>query len=256
MRVGNAAAQQLQLDVFGPIVELLETLARRGAALSGEHWRLTEAIVTAVGMRWKEPDHGIWEIRRPRQHHVHSKVMCWMAVDCGIKLAAAYLGDEPRPWTELRQQIAEDILTRGWNDSLGSFTTSYEETSVDAALLHVGLSGLLPGDDPRFVSTVRAVEEGLRRGPTVYRYLYDDGLPGREGGFHICTCWLVEAMVLSGRLDEAISLFDDYIALLGPTGLIPEEWCPKTRRSLGNHPQAYSHAGLINAALAISSARA
>lgn len=254
VRVGNAAAQQLQLDVFGPLMELLETLSKHGAALSGEHWRLTEAIVKAVGMRWREPDHGIWEIRRPRQHHVHSKVMCWMAVDCAVKLAAAYLGDEPEPWRALRAEIAADIGTHGWKESVGTFTTTYEDTSVDAALLQVGLSGLMSGEDPRFKATVRAVERSLRRGPTVYRYLYDDGLPGREGGFHLCTCWLIESMVLTGRLDEARELFDQYLSLLGPTGLMPEEYCPKTRRSLGNHPQAYSHIGLINAALAISAA--
>ena len=256
VRVGNAAAQQLQLDVFGPIMELLETLAKHGAALSGEHWRLAEAIIRAVGMRWHEPDHGIWEIRRPRQHHVHSKVMCWMAVDCGVKLAQTYQGDEPSPWMNLRDEIAKDILAHGWNESVQSFTTTYEDTSVDAALLHVGLSGLIAGNDPRFKATVIAVEKGLRRGPTVYRYLYEDGLPGREGGFHICTCWLIESMVLTGRLDEALDLFNQYVALFGPTGLCPEEYCPKTKRSLGNHPQAYSHIGLINAAVAISNASA
>lgn len=256
VRVGNAAAQQLQLDVFGPIMELLEVLATHGAALSGEHWRLTEAIVNAVGLRWREPDHGIWEIRRPRQHHVHSKVMCWMAVDCGIKLAAAYLDEQPASWTALREEIARDILDHGWNESVRAFTTTYEDTTVDSASLCIGLSGLMPGNDPRFAATVVAVEKALRSGPTLYRYLYDDGLPGREGGFHLCTCWLIQAMVMTGRVDEAIALFNDYIGLLGPTGLIPEEYCPKTRRSLGNHPQAYSHIGLINAALAISAAAA
>lgn len=252
VRVGNAAAQQLQLDVFGPLMELLETLSQRGAALSGEHWRLTEAIISAIGKRWREPDHGIWEIRRPRQHHVHSKLMCWMAVDRAVKLAAMYLGEEPSAWTALRNQIEQDILSKGWNSAINSFTTCYEDTSVDAALLHLGLSGLLPGNDPRFIATVAMVEKTLRRGSTVYRYLYDDGLPGQEGGFHICTSWLIESLVLTGRWNDARSLFEEYISKFGPTGLCPEEYCPRTRQSLGNHPQVYSHLGLINAALAIS----
>lgn len=254
VRVGNAAAQQLQLDVFGPLMELLEALAQRGAALSGEHWRLTEAIIKAVDRRWREPDHGIWEIRRPRQHHVHSKVMCWMAVDRAIKLAAVYLGQEPEAWIKLRNEISNDVLAHGWNKTINSFTTTYDDSSVDAALLHLGLSGLLDGDDPRFTATVAHVEKSLRRGPTVYRYLYDDSLPGQEGGFHICTCWLIESMVMVNRLDDALHLFDDYVSMFGPTGLCPEEYCPKTRRSLGNHPQLYSHLGLINAALALSEA--
>jgi GH15 family glucan-1,4-alpha-glucosidase len=156
----------------------------------------------------------------------------------------------------LRGDIADDVLSNGWNKTVGSFTTTYADSSVDAALLHVGLSGLLPGDDPRFVATVSKVEKTLRRGPTVYRYLYDDGLPGQEGGFHLCTSWLIESLVMVNRLEDARSLFNDYVSMFGPTGLCPEEYCPRTRRSLGNHPQLYSHLGLINAALALSNANA
>ena len=252
VRVGNAAAQQLQLDIFGPIMELVALLAESGAAISTEHWRLTEAIVNAVGQRWHEPDHGIWEIRRPRQHYVHSKVMCWMAVDRALRIALAFSARQPAEWLSLREEIAHDVLEHGWSRAAGAFTATYDDTALDAAALQVGPSGLIPGSDPRFVSTVEAVERTLRRGPTVYRYLYDDGLPGREGGFHLCTSWLIEALVLVGRVGHARDLLDQFSALFGPTGLAPEMYCPRTRQSLGNHPQAYSHIGLINAALAVA----
>jgi len=252
VRVGNAASQQLQLDVFGPIMELIAMLAESGAALSTEHWRLTEAIVNAVAQRWREPDHGIWEIRRPRQHHVHSKVMCWVAVDRALRIAQAFSAQQPAEWVSLRKTIANDVLEHGWNRALNAFTATYDDAALDAAALHVSLSGLISGSDPRFVGTVEAVEHLLRRGPTVYRYLYDDGLPGREGGVHLCTSWLIEALVLVGRVGDARNLLDQFVTLFGPTGLAPEEYCPRTRQSLGNHPQAYSHIGLINAALAVS----
>lgn len=252
VRVGNAAGQQLQLDVFGPIMDLLTVLTDSGVALSTEHWRLTEAVVKAVAHRWREPDHGIWEIRGPRRHHVHSKVMCWVAVDRALRVANAFTGGQPAEWVSLRDTIAGDVLEHGWDNEIGAFTAFYDDKSHDAATLFVGLSGLLPGDDPRFIGTVDAVERILRRGPTVYRYLYDDGLPGREGGFHLCTAWLIESLVLVGRHSDAGELFRQFEGLFGPTGLIPEEYCPRTKKSLGNHPQAYSHVGFINAALAVS----
>jgi len=252
VRVGNAAGQQLQLDVFGPIMELLTLLADNGAALSTEHWRLTEAIVRAVAHRWQEPDHGIWEIRGPRRHYVHSKVMCWVALDRALRVSQTFSGTRPAEWLVLRDSIAADVVEHGWNEAVSAFTAVYDDTSLDAATLLVGLSGLIPASDRRFLATVNAVERGLRRGPTVYRYVHDDGLPGREGGFHLCTSWLIEALVLVGRLKEARELFRQFEGLFGPTGLVSEEYCPKTKKSLGNHPQAYSHVGLITAALAIA----
>lgn len=255
VRVGNAAAQQLQLDVFGPLLELVAVLARTGLALSAEHWRLTEAIVRAVANRWQEPDHGIWEIRGPQRHHVHSKTMCWVAVDRGMAIAKAFAASPPDEWIALREEIGRDVSSRGWSDALGSFVAAYDESTIDAATLHVGLSGLVAGDDPRFAATVERVERELRRGATVYRYRYDDGLPGAEAGFHLCTTWLIEALALRGERDRARALLDDYVPLFGPAGLAPEEYDPETRESLGNFPQAYSHLGLINAVLAVSGGR-
>ncbi len=252
VRVSNAAAQQLQLDVFGPIMELVARLAQCGAALSTEHWRLTEAVISAVNNRWHEPDHGAWEIRCAPRHHVHSKVMCWSAVDHALRIAQAFSAEQPAEWVSLREAIAGDVLEHGWNQAVGAFTATYDDPALDASALHVGLSGLLPGEDPRFVRTVEAVERTLRRGSTVYRYLYDDGLPGREGGFHLCTSWLIEAYMLVGRVNEAHALLDQFAGLFGPLGLASEEYCPQTKQSLGNYPQAYSHLGLINAVLAVT----
>ncbi len=249
VRVGNAADGQVQLDVFGPIVELVNVLLEGGEALSAEHWRLVEAMVLAVSRRWTEPDHGIWEIRRPPRQHVYSKVMCWLTVDRAIAIADQFLDREPTAWVDLRDRIADDVLTNGWKQKRGSFTAAYDGDDLDAAVLAVGLSGLIEASDPRFVSTVEAIERELRDGPTVYRYLEDDGLPGREGGFHMMMAWLIDSLILIGRHDDAEAMFNEMIGLVGPTGLLSEQYDPLNNRSLGNFPQAYSHLALINTAL-------
>lgn len=254
VRIGNGADSQVQLDVFGPIVDLIHRLAVRGNPIDDDLWQLTQDMVHAVATRWHEPDHGVWEERRPQRHHVHSRVMCWVAVDRAIKIAEFTERPTPDHWAPLRDQIAEDVTTNGWNEAVGAYTIAYGNNELDAAALWIGLSGLLEPDDPRFVSTVRAVERELRNGPTVYRYRLDDGLPGDEGGFLICTSWLIEAYILIGQLDDAKTLFERYCDLAGPTGLLSEEFDPRTETMLGNHPQAYSHLGLINAALAINRA--
>lgn len=251
VRVGNAAAQQIQLDVFGPVADLLSVLAARAAPLSAEHWRLLEAMVDAVTQRWREPDHGTWEIRQARRHHVHSKVMCWQTVHRALSVAR-YLGKRRPEWDALREQIAADVLQRGWSARRNAFGTAYDDDHADAASLCVGLSGLLPPGDRRFLGTIAYVERELLKEGTVYRYRYDDGLPGREGGFHLCTCWLIEAYALAGRRTDAEALFERYIAAAGPTGLITEEYDPASGHGLGNYPQAYSHAGLISAALRLA----
>jgi trehalose 6-phosphate phosphatase len=254
VRVGNVAALQVQLDVLGPIAELIALLAERGMSLTPEHWRMVEAMVSAVAHRWREADHGIWEIRDDRKHHVHSKVMCWQTVNSGLKVAD-YMGQEHADWVQLRQEIADDVLAHGWHEKTKAFCASYESPEPDAASLWVGLSGLLPPNDPRFISTVDVISRELREGPTVFRYHYDDGLPGIEGGFNICTSWLIESYALLGRWKEAEELFEGYAALAGPTGLMAEEYDPPTKMALGNFPQAYSHLGLINAALRLSAPR-
>lgn len=251
VRIGNLASQQVQLDVFGPITELVALLAGHGAALSSEHWRLVEIMVSAVEHRWREPDHGIWEIRLARRHHVHSKTMCWMTVDCALAVAK-YLGRKRPHWADLRDSIAQDVLQHGWKEHLGAFSGTYENEHLDATALALGLSGLIAPTDERFVRTVEAIEKELRVGPTVYRYRCDDGIAGIEGGFNLCTAWLIEAYAAIGRRDAAEELFEQYCALAGPTGLMSEEFDPVEKVALGNFPQAYSHLGLINAAVRLS----
>lgn len=255
VRVGNLAERQVQLDVFGPIVELIEALASHRGHLEEADWNLVVAMCEAVARRWHEPDHGIWEERIVPRHHVHSKVMCWVAVDRAVRLARRYGRSADPAWPGLRDTIARDVLKKGWKDEVEAFTTAYDGTDLDAASLQIGLAGLLDPADDRFKATVSAVEAELRYGRTVYRYRRDDALPGAEGGFHLCTTWLIEAYVLTGRLSDAEDLFAQFAGTVGPTGLLPEEYDPVAERSLGNHPQAYSHLGLIRCARLLDSAR-
>ena len=249
VRIGNAAEQQVQTDVFGPVMELIWRLGRAGAPLDERHWRLVGQLVAAVDRRWREPDQGIWEIRAAPRHHVHSKTMCWLAVDRGVALAGSVFNRPEPEWEILRDTIAAEILAEGWNPEEGAFTAAYGSTDLDSAVLTVGLSGLLAPDDPRLASTVGAIEAQLRVGPTVYRYRGDDGLPGSASGFNLMTSWLIDAKILIGDLDGARALFDDYVALAGPTGLMSEEYDSVTGQARGNFPQAYSHLGLIENAL-------
>ena len=251
VRIGNAAAQQVQLDVFGPIVDLVAMLAERGSPISPDHWRLTRAMVAAVEARWHEPDHGIWEIRGPTRHHVHSKCMCFLTIDRALVVHEAVMGKPNHAWTTLRDQIRADVLAHGFSDSAGAFVSHYGSTELDAAALYVGLTGLIDHRDPRWARTVDAIDAGLRRGPIVQRYLFDDGLPGPEGGFYICTGWLIEALLTLGRRHQALALFEQFAALAGPTGIFAEQYDATDHLALGNVPQAYSHLALINAAVAL-----
>jgi len=248
VRVGNLANQQVQLDVFGPVVDLVAQLTEARGKLTDDDWRMVQAMAEAVSRRWHEPDHGIWEERHAPRHNVYSKVMCWMTIDRAIRLAEGYGRELDPSWPALREAIATDVLKNGWNEEVGSFTTAYDGTDLDAASLHVGLTGLIDPTDERFQSTVTAIEAELRSGSTVYRYHRDDGLPGDEGGFHLCAAWMIEAYLMSGRRTEAEELFAQLVDCAGPTGLLPEEYDPIAERSLGNHPQAYSHLGLIRCA--------
>ncbi len=249
VRVGNAAERQVQLDVFGPVVDLIWLLASEGAPLSSQHWQLVQAMVRAVEQRWEEPDHGIWEIRRSPRHHVYSKVMCWVTVDRALRVAGEFVDDDHEAWEALRDRIRDDVVDRGWKEEVGAFTAAYDGDDVDASVLAIGLSGLVAADDERFLRTVEVVERELREGPTVLRYRGDDGLPGTEGGFHLMTSWLIDAYLATGRGADAHDLFAALAACAGQTGLLSEEYDPVNERSLGNHPQAYSHLGLIQNAV-------
>ncbi len=254
VRVGNGAGHQVQLDVFGVVADLIAMLAEVGGPLTPEHMRLLDSMIHAVSRRWYEPDHGIWEVRGPLRHHVHSKTLCWYAVARACR-AREILGDRVRQEDlDLADRIRADILARGFNQALGSFSAAYGEMKIDAACLLVGLTGLVAPDDPRFVATVREVEKALLDRGTVLRYRCDDGLPGTEGGFHLCTGWLIESLWLVGRKADARALLDRYAAQAGPLGLYSEERDPVSGRALGNYPQAYSHLALINACCRLAGA--
>lgn len=255
VRLSNAAAQQTQLDVFGPIADMLATMAERGVPVCADHWRLVDSMVEAVGTRWREPDHGIWEIRSARCNHVHSRLMCWRTVSRALAVHSALHSAANPAWEALRSSIADDIFANGWNDRVGAFTVSYGSADVDATALQIGLHGLIRHDDPRWASTVDAVQRELRRGNTVLRYRYDDGLPGRLAGSVICTCWLVESLVTLGRIDEASGLLEAVLAQAGPTGNLTEQFDGESSTALGNLPQAYSHLSVINAVLRLENAR-
>ncbi len=248
VRVGNAANRQVQLDVFGPITDLVAAVTARRGTVRNREWRCVQAMVRAVGRRWRDPDHGIWEARLAPRHYVHTKVMCWLTVDRALRVQEARGEVLDAAWLDLRARIRDDVLERGWNEAAGAFSVAYGCPEMDASSLWVGLSGLLPDDDPRFLATVLKVEEELRSGGVVYRYRWDDGLSGAEGGFQLCTAWMIEAYVRTGRRRDAEELFQQMLSTAGPTGLLPEQYDPLAERGLGNHPQAYSHLGLIRCA--------
>lgn len=251
VRIGNAASNQVQLDVFAPIVHLVALLAERGAPIAPDHWRLARAMVRAVEARWSEPDHGIWEMRLERRHYVHSKAMCWHTIHRALTIEESILGTRNGDWSALAETIRREILERGWNQGLGAFSGCYEQPYPDAAVLTLGLTGLVSHDDPRWVSTVEFIQRELRDGPTVRRYRTDDGLPGGEGGMHLCTGWLIESLASIGRCGEARALLDQFAAFMSGPCLLTEQYDPVTRMAVGNLAQAYSHLAFVNAALAV-----
>ena len=207
VRIGNAADQQVQLDVFGPVVELVHRWRCRRAH-HRRLWQLVHDMVSAVSRRWHEPDHGIWEERRPQRHHVHSKVMCWLASTAQSRIGRADRAPCARRWPTLRTRSpATSSATAGTPTCTPTPSPTTTPSSTPRSLW-IGLSGLLPTTDPRFVATVKAIERDLRKGAIVYRYRLDDGLPGDEGGFLICTAWLIEAYVMMGSSTTPGLLFD------------------------------------------------
>ena len=251
VRVGNLAAQQLQLDTLAPIIELLYVLQSRGAGLTFDHVRLIDHIVELVATRWEDPDSGIWEIRGPQRHYVHSKLMCWYTVARSNEIVER-LGFARRGWSALADTIRTDIETRGFSERVNSYICAYDLEEPDAALLWIILSHFHPPEHPRSIGTLQYITATLLRNSGVYRYTLDDGIVGEEGSFHICLAWLIQALALQGSVDEANQLFERLIDFSAPLGLLSEQWDPIVGRALGNYPQAYSHTGLIDAALLLS----
>ncbi|MFD5307943.1 glycoside hydrolase family 15 protein [Streptomyces ardesiacus] len=257
VRVGNGAADQLQLDVYGEVIDTLYLAHQSGVARCADTAVLHQRLIEHLVQRWQEPDEGIWEIRGARRHFVHSKVMAWVAVDRTIRLAEAGALDVDLPsLVELRAAIHQEVCDRGFDPVRNTFTQSYGSQELDAATLLIPRVGFLPPDDPRVVGTVDAVlrelstPDGLvRRYPTAGDRTRMDGLTGDEGAFLLCSFWLVDALALTGRLDQARALFERLLALRSDLGLLAQEYDPVQQRQLGNFPQAFSHMGLIQSAL-------
>ncbi|MET9823798.1 glycoside hydrolase family 15 protein [Streptomyces sp. NPDC006349] len=257
VRVGNGAADQLQLDVYGEVIDTLYLAHQSGVAHCADTAVLHQRLIEHLVQRWQEPDEGIWEIRGARRHFVHSKVMAWVAVDRTIRLAEAGALDVDLPsLVELRAAIHQEVCDRGFDPVRNTFTQSYGSQELDAATLLIPRVGFLPPSDPRVVGTVDAVRRELstpdglvRRYPTVGDRTGVDGLTGDEGTFLLCSFWFVDALALTGRLDEARALFERLLCLRSDLGLLAEEYDPVQQRQLGNFPQAFSHMGLIQSAL-------
>lgn len=250
VRLGNAAFDQLQLDVYGELLETAYLWSRTRAVTEGT-WATLERLVDWVADHWRQPDSGIWEVRAGLQHYVLSKVMCWVALDRGIRMATEFGLSAPiGRWQEERAAIHADVLAKGWSETKRSFVQYYGTDALDAANLVIPMVGFLPHDDPRVVGTVEATLRELTdaQHSFVYRYRNDDGLAGEEGVFSICTFWLAEALALCGDRRRAQQIFERMLAQANHVGLFSEELDPATGEFLGNFPQAFTHIALINCA--------
>lgn len=251
-RVGNAAATQFQLDVYGEVMDALHSARRHGLAADEDAWRVQRELVKYVESAWHEPDEGIWEVRGPRRHFTHSKVMAWVALDRAVKGIEHFGLDGPvERWRQARAAIRDDVCLRGFDAGLGAFVQYYGSRLLDASLLMIPLVGFLPADDPRMLGTVRAIERHLTTEGFVARYATRrevDGLPPGEGAFLPCTFWLADNLALQGRTHEARALFERLLGVRNDVGLLSEEYDPRTGRLLGNFPQAMSHTALVNTA--------
>lgn len=252
VRIGNAAHRQLQIDVFGEVMDALHQGRKGGLAPSEAGWRLQQALTGHLAEIWDRPDEGIWEMRGDPQHFTHSKVMAWLAIDRAVKSVEAFGLDGPVDrWRTLRRQIHDEVCAKGFDPEKGSFVQSYGSKQLDASLLRLPLVGFLPPTDPRIRGTVEAIKRELVVDGFVLRYDTagtDDGLPPGEGAFLACSFWLADNLVLMGRQDEARRIFERLLGLCNDVGLLAEEYDPHGRRMLGNFPQAFSHVALINTA--------
>jgi alpha,alpha-trehalase len=262
VRIGNGAANQKQMDIFGEVLDCIHFFRRQGGfercgeELDGPMWEMMCTLVEYVCSHWQEPDSGIWEVRGGPRHFLYSKVMCWVALDRAIRAAQQLHleADLPR-WCFIREQIRAEVLERGYNTTLGAFTQAYDDTALDAANLLLPLVGFIAADDPRMRSTVERISERLTDAQGfVFRYDSFDGVAGSEGTFTICTFWLVDNLAMQGRVAEARALFERLLAYTGRLGLFSEEIDSQDNVALGNYPQAFSHIALINSALNLQKA--
>jgi GH15 family glucan-1,4-alpha-glucosidase len=257
VHIGNAAAGQLQLDVYGEVIDALELSFKSGLHDDRHTWALQRSLLGFLEQHWAEPDEGIWEVRGPRRNFVHSKVMAWVAFDRAARYASA--GGEKElaaKWRQIAGQIHQEVCEKGYDSDRGAFVQYYGASELDAAVLLIPDVGFLPADDPRVVSTMRVMQRDLMQDGLLRRYELPpggtsevDGLPGSEGAFLACSFWLANALELSGRHDHAAALFERLLALRNDVGLLSEEYDPRYSRLVGNMPQAFSHVPLVQTAL-------
>ena len=256
VRCGNAAAGQLQLDVFGEVLDALYQACKGGLARHDAAWDMQRAMLSHLEKVWMQPDDGIWEVRGPPRHFTHSKVMCWVAFDRAVKMAEGMgLPGPVDRWRELRDRIHEDVCARGVSPQRGCFVQSYGSEELDGSLLLIPITGFLPANDPRVQRTVDAIQRDLTVDGLVQRYHTHesvDGLPAGEGVFLACSFWLADNLLMQGRREEARALFDRLVGLANDVGLLAEEYDPSAGRFLGNFPQAFSHIALVNTAMNLS----
>ena len=262
VRVGNAASEQFQLDVFGEVLDAMYQTHRSGIETDDAEWRLLVQLMKFLESNWDKPDNGIWEVRGGRKHFTHSKMMAWLAFDRAVKLVETCncaAGENLERWQKIRDEIHTEVCQRGYNTDKKAFTQFYGTDALDASLLMMPLIGFLPATDERVRNTIEAIQRELLHDGFVLRYLPEeegvDGLPGREGVFLPCSFWLVDCLYLIGRKKDARELFERLLNVRNDLGLLAEEYDPKSKRQLGNFPQAFSHVALVNAALFLSGVR-
>jgi GH15 family glucan-1,4-alpha-glucosidase len=258
VRIGNSAHSQLQLDVFGEMMDALHQARRGGIDKDDDGWAVQIAFLKHLESKWTEPDESIWEVRSGRRHFTYSKVMAWVAYDRAIKSAEEYGMDGPiERWKTLRREIHADVCRKGYDPERNTFVQAYGSKELDASLLLLPGVGFLPPSDRRVIGTIEAIERGLMHGGFVRRYdttSADDGLPPGEGVFLACSFWMVDAYVLLGRLDDAKAMFKRLISLCNDVGLLSEQYDPESKELLGNFPQAFSHVALVNSAFNLTRA--
>ncbi len=258
VRIGNGAVTQKQTDVLGEVMVALEMARELCVPETADSWELQRALVDGLAEHWDEPDNGLWEIRGPRRHFTHSRVMVWVAFDRAVRAVETHGFDGPVDrWRSLRDQVREEILARGYDAGRNTFTQHYDTREVDASLLVLPLVGFVDGDDPRMLGTIEAIEKDLMQDGLLHRYRTEtgvDGLPGDEHPFVACSFWLVSAYAKAGRLDEAHALMRRLLGLLNDVGLLSEEYDPVAQRMVGNFPQAFSHLALVGAAVHLAAA--
>ena len=253
VRIGNAASEQIQIDVFGEVMDALYQARAHGLAKEPHAWALQKTLLVYLERAWQEPDQGIWEVRTEPRHFVHSKVMAWVAFDRAVRTTEDQgLDGDVDKWRAIRDAIHAQVCEHGFDRKLGSFVRSYESTELDASLLLLPLVGFLPANDPRIRGTIEAIEADLLQDGFVLRYRTHrkgaDGLPAGEGVFLPCSFWLVDCYELIGRHEDAHALFNRLCSLANDVGLLAEEYDPAAQRLLGNFPQAFTHLALVNSA--------